>query len=319
MKKLPKLCFSFLLYSLFFCNASFANINVQDHTKLFIRGYHNLKQKNLRAKRNFILHYELVTDPRTCSIFFDGHGIPRDPRVEISLKEYATNLPSYISLYEQKVPEIKSIVSEVQKRTTDLFGQEINANVVLSTSVSMTDAVTTGSDDMKYPTVALNLREIGKYSKDELRIVLSHELFHVLQHQIEKDHSVAEPIAGNIYSEGWATYASSLVYPGFSDWKYISYFTKDNRQFQKFEASRKDIIHNLLHDWNAKSMRKYDKYFSADPMASQPFEPRSGYYIGYIAAKTLAEKKPAVQVALLKYDDFKKEIKPLLKKMSSVG
>jgi hypothetical protein len=318
-----KLLFKIGIFSILICLSStsaLANINFQDRTKQFIQGYQQLKNKNLASSRQYILHYELVTDPRTCSIFFDGHGIPKDPRVEASLKEYAADLPQLIKKYEEKGPEIKSIVAEVQERTARLFGHEINANVILSTSVSMTDAVTTGSEEIKYPTVALNMREMSKYSKDELRIVLSHELFHVLQHQIEKDHSISEPIAGNLYSEGWATYASSLVYPGFSDWKYISYFTKDNSQFLRFESNRKAIIHHLLRDWNSRSERHYDKYFSADPTATKPFEPRSGYYIGYMAAKALAEKKKSpVQVALIKYEDFKKEIKPLLKKMSEVS
>lgn len=318
MKLITKIVLSSVLAFLF-TNSVYANINVHDYTKQFIDGYQHLKTKNLRANKNYILHYELVTQPQVSSIFFDGHGIPRVPRVEASLNHYAANLPEITLQYKKKVPEIKSIVSEVEKRTKQVFGKEVNANVFIATSVSETDAVTTGSDDIKYPTVALNMRVISKYSKDELRIVLAHELFHVLQHQIERDHSAAEPIAGNLYSEGWATYASSLVYPGFSDWKYISYFTKDNSQFLKFEADRKAIIKNLLHDWNTKNERKYDKYFSANPNASRPFEPRSGYYIGFLAAKAIAEQKSPVEAALIKYSDFKKDIKPLLKKLSEVG
>jgi hypothetical protein len=301
-----------------FTNAVYAEITVSDHSKQFIDGFYHIKKKNKSAYRNYILHYELVTEPQTCSIFFDGHPIPRDPRIEVMLNQYAANLPDLVVTYQKKVPEIKAIAAEVQERTQRLFGMKINANVVLSTSVSPTDAVTTGSENT-IPTVALNLREMVQYTKDDLRIVLAHELFHVLQHQIERDHSNSEMIAGNLYSEGWATYASSLVYPGFSDWKYISYFTKDDRQFLKFESRRRAIIHALLHDWNSKNERKFAKYFSADTLASKPFEPRSGYYIGYLAAKKLAETRPAVQVALIKYDDFKREIKPLLKQMSDLG
>ena len=302
-----------------FSHAVYAEINVHDDTKQFIEGYSNLKNRNLAATEKYILHYELVTAPQTSSIFFDGHPVPKDPRIDVLLKNYAKHMPQLVQEYQKKVPEIQSIVTEVQERTQRIFGMEINANVVLSTSVSDTDAVTTGTDAEKYSTVALNLRELVNYSKDDLRIVLAHELFHVLQHQMGVDHSNTDLIAGNLFSEGWATYASSLVYPGFSDWKYISYFTKNNSQFMKFEASRKAIIRDLLHDWNSKSETKFDRYFSADTFASKPFEPRSGYYIGYIAAKKLAEKQSPVQVALIKYSDFKKEIKPLLKKMSAVG
>jgi uncharacterized protein YjaZ len=294
---------------------AYADINVRDYTKPFINGFYHLKNKNKESYKKYILHYELVSQPKVCSIFFNGHPIPRDPRIEMMLNNYAASLPQLVHQYERKVPEIKSIVREVQDRTQRLFGMKINANVVLSTSVSPTDAVTTGSDG-SIPMVAINLREMVQYSKDDLRIVLAHELFHVLQHQIERDHTNSEMIAGNLYSEGWATYASSLVYPGFSDWKYISYFTRDNSQFLKFEAKRKAIINDLLHDWNSHNGRKFAKYFSADTSASRPFEPRSGYYIGYMAAKKMAEKKPPIQVALIKYKDFKKEIKPLLREMS---
>jgi hypothetical protein len=305
--------------ALFLTTSAYANIEVQDYTKQFIDGYKRLKTHSLNANKRYILHYETVTQPAISRIFFDGHPIPRDPRIDVCLRNYAANLPTIVKTYEQKAPEIEDITKEVQNRTQHLFGKEINAKVALATSVSETDAVTMGSDDGKKPIVALNMRVISQYSKDELKIVLSHELFHVLQHQIEKDHSIAEPIAGNVYSEGWATYASSLVYPGFPDWKYISYFTKNDEQFNRFQASRGAIIKNILHDWNSRQESKYDKYFSADPGASRPFEPRSGYYLGYMAAKAMAEKSSPVKVALIKYDDFKKQIKPLLRKMSNVS
>lgn len=300
-------------------NSAMANVVVHDYTKEFNNGYRHLKNKDLGHVRRYILHYELVREPRVCSIFFDGHPVPKDPRIEVLLEKYAKELPQYTALYDKKVPEIKEIVAEVQERTQKLFGVNINADVLLSTSVSQTDAVTTGGPDLKNAIVALNMHEMSQYSKDELRIVLAHELFHVLQHQIEKDHSNSEMIAGNIYSEGWATYASSLVYPGYPDWKYISYFNKDSRQFQKFQADRKNIIKQVLADWNSHKESKYDKYFSADPDASHPFEPRSGYYIGYIAAKEMAQKSSPVKVALIKYDDYRKQIKPLLKKMSTIS
>lgn len=296
----------------------FAEIIVHDKIKPFIDGFYQLKNNNPRTYKRYILHYELVSQPKICRIFFDGHSIPHDPRIEKVLNHYAANLPLIIATYQKKIPEVKTIVTEVQDRTRKLFGMDIKANLVLATSVSPTDAVTTGRDG-EIPTVALNMREMMQYSKDDLRIVLSHELFHVLQHQFEKDHTHAEMIAGNIYSEGFATYASSLVYPGFSDWKYISYFMKDNRQFLRFESKRTAIIHDLLHDWNTHDENKFAKYFSGDNYASRPFEPRSGYYIGYLVAKKMAEKKPSVEVALIHYHDFKKAIKPILKEMSNIG
>lgn len=308
-----------LFCSFIFIQAAQANIHVYDYTQEFVDGYHKLKHKNKYNNRKYLLHFELAAQPEISQIFFDGHPVPKDPRIEAILNDSANRLPEIIAAYEQKIPEVKAIVKEVEDRSQKLFGMKINANVVLSTSVSQTDAVTTGDNTSKYATVALNMREMMQYSKDDLRIVLAHELFHVLQHQIEVDHSASDMIAGNLYSEGWATYASSLVYPGFSDWKYISYFNKNDKQFKCFENSKKAIIHDMLHDWNSRNMRKFDKYFSADNYASHPFEPRSGYYIGYLAAKKMAENKPAVQVALIKYDEFKREIKPLLKKMSQVG
>ncbi len=298
---------------------AYADVIVHDYTQQFNEGYYRLKNKNVNKLKKYILHYELVTKPQVSSIFFDGHPVPRDPRIEANLNQYAKNLPELVKSYKQKAPEIKAIAAEVEQKSQDTFGMKVNANVLLSTSVSDTDAVTTGSSDSKLATVALNMRALVKYSKAELRIVIAHELFHVLQHQIQRDHSATDLIASNLYSEGWATYASSLVYPGYSDWKYISYFTKDDKQFLKFEADRKNIIKDLLRDWNTHSDQKFDKYFSADTQASKPFEPRSGYYIGYMVAKTMAETQSPVKVALIKYDDFKKQIKPLLKKMSEVG
>lgn len=317
MNLLKKIMFT--SFVLLMTNAASANITVQDYTGEFNKGYRQLKNKDIYHLKKYILHYELVTEPSVCSIFFDGNPVPKHPRIEALLNQYAKDLPQYAAIYDQKAPEVKEIVAEVQKRTQDLFGMEINAKVLLSTSVSETDAVTTGNEHMNSAIVALNMREMSQYSKDELRIVLAHELFHVLQHQIERDHSNSEMIPGNIYSEGWATYASSLVYPGFPDWKYVSYFTRNDHQFKKFEADRKQIIHQILGDWNSHQEQKYDKYFSANSYASRPFEPRSGYYLGFIAAKQMAKENSPVRVALIKYDDYRKQIRPLLRKMSSLS
>jgi uncharacterized protein YjaZ len=318
MKMTTKIVTSSVL-ALLFTSGAYADIKVEDYTKPFISGYKSAKNHSLHADKRYVVHYETVLHPKVCRIFFEGHSLPRDPRIDATLNDYAANLPSFVKEYEKKVPVIEKITKEVQDRTQKLFGKEIYANVVIAPSLSDTDAVTMGSSDDKRATVALNMRVISKYSEEELKIVIAHELFHVLQHQLQKDHSNEEPIAGNLFSEGWATYASSLVYPGYSDWKYISYFTKNDHQFNKFESERKGIIKNILRDWNSKSDRKYDKYFSADLDASHPFEPRSGYYLGYMMAKAMAEKQSPVQVALIKYSDFKKQAKPLLIKMSKLS
>lgn len=306
---------SVLLFVVIFPKSILADIQLHNYVDSFVKNYTELHHKSTQSNKRFILKYELVDHKKIAKIFYDGHPMPRDRRSMADLEKYARKLPTLVPTYNQKVVEIKEIIPEIDTRIHDLFGVKVNASVFLFSSLSQTDAVTMGTDATTRPTVAINLKEVSAYSKDDLKILLAHELFHVVQHQVAKGTSNEGMIDGNLFNEGWATYASSLIVPGHPDWKYISYFNKDNHQYLRFQKEKRIVIKSLLKDWNSNSEEKMDKYFSGDTQVSYPFEPRSGYYIGYLAAKKMAEHGSPIQVALLQYNEFKKQIKPILKQL----
>lgn len=313
IKKIPFFAKILLLITL--SASAQADIKVHDYGTPFIKGYNELKIKNKKITKNYILKYESLHQSQLSEIFYEGYKVTDDKDFLIQLDNYSSRLPVLINKYDKKIPEIKEIIAEVDKKFQNIFGVKLNTNVYLFTALSESDAITTASPPVKGPIVAINLKTVAGYSKDDLRILFAHEFFHVLQHQMPTNLPNAGLIDENLFVEGWATYASSLIYPGKPSWKYISYFEKDSKQYQKFESDKKLIIDSLLKDWNTKDEEKVNKYFIADSNISIPFEPRSGYYIGFIVAKKMAEQKSDKTVALLKYTEFKKLIKPVLKKM----
>lgn len=293
---------------------SFANIKIQDNVSPFIAKYQKLSHKNKRANQKYILQYEHVYQHELSEIFYEGYRPSDDRFYSQEMNFYSENLPVLVKQYQKKIPEIKEVVHEVDQKYRKIFGVNLHTTIFFYTTLSQSDAVTTGNDRVG-PIIALNLKTVSGYSKDDLKILLSHEFFHVLQHQVHTNLPNSDQIAENLFIEGWATYASSVVYPGQPDWKYISFFEKNNHQYLKFEADKPLIIKSILKDWNKKNKRSFEKYFMADQEYSKPFEPRSGYYLGYVAAKAIAKEQSPKAAALLSYADYKKIIKPVLRKM----
>lgn len=293
---------------------SYAEIKIKDNVTPFISNYQHLTHKTPVNNKRFILDYEKAFQTSLSQIFYEGHRSTDDPEARQELNHYAAHLPELVAKYQQKIPEITEVIHEVDKKYQQLFDVKLKTKVYFYTTISQSDAVTTGGPNMG-PIIALNLKTVADYSRDDLKILLAHEFFHVLQHQVKLNIPDSEKINENMFVEGWATYASSLVYPGLPDWKYISFFEKNNKQYLKFEADRPLIIKSILRDWNKSGHRSIQKYFMADIDASKPFEPRSGYYLGYVAAKRIASEQSPKAAALLTYDEYKRIIKPVLKKM----
>lgn len=317
MQKNLKLNISFfvkILLLLGLSTASYANIKIHDEVSSFVTKYQHVEHKSKRNNKRFIMQYEHANQRQLSEFFYEGHKPTDDPEARQELEHYAAQLPDFVAKYQRKIPEIKSVIHEVDKKYQEIFGVKLKTKVYFYTTLTQSDAVTTGNDVVG-PIIALNLKTVADYSKEDIKILLAHEFFHVLQHQVKLNIPDSEKINENMFVEGWATYASSLVYPGQPDWKYISFFEKNDKQYSKFEADRPLIIKSILRDWNKSNRASIQKYFMADVEASRPFEPRSGYYLGYVAAKTIAKERSAKSTALLTYDDYKRIIKPVLKKM----
>ena len=133
--------------------------------------------------------------------------------------------------------------------------------------------------------VFLNFRILSQYSKTVQEIVVAHEFFHIIQYK-ELDYSqYPNTIAMRLQVEGFATFASSLLYPGSSDWKYISYYQDTNAEYLQFQKYEKEAIKKLRPVLLSHGQEEHKIFFSGNPEYAEPWPRRIGYYIGFKIAK----------------------------------
>ena len=194
------------------------------------------------------------------------------------------------------------------------FNAELSFPLYLFSALIGTDGCITEID--KGLGFALNFRRIQEYGEDELKIVIAHEFFHVYQHDLQKNENQGPRLERGIFAEGWATYASSIISPGYPDWKYISYSKKDDQQYKEFQKYQKEIASEFLRLLNSDKYEDYRRFFNADVQYSKPWPPRSGYFLGYTVAKNLERKMKPKDIALMKYSEFQKILKGELENLA---
>lgn len=290
-----------------------AKISFSDGLEPFVDGYKKLKNKKIESVKTYILEYEFKYISELENTFYRGYSKEKREKLLTYLEEYAKSLPQTTKIYLKKRDEIIEIANFVNQKFKEYFGEEVEARIQFFSSLSGTDANVRSVD--KGVVISVNFRHVWEYSKDAIEVLLAHELFHVLQGKLQVDEPEPLPIEGSLFGEGWATFVSSLIFPGKPDWKYISYFKKDDGQYREMEKSQKDLVREILAQWDSKDEKKSKKFFSGDREDSKPFEPRSGYYLGYKAAKKMAETASAKDVAIIKFSEYKKAIRGILEKM----
>lgn len=305
-------CLFFVVAAAFGVPAA-AELSFSDYVKPFVDGYTNLKSKKIEPVKAYILDYEFKHSAELESTYYRGYSKEKREKLLTILEDYVKELPKSTKVYSQKRDQIIETATFVNRKFKEYFGDGVKARIQLHSVLSGTDANVRSFDNEVV--ISMNLRQVWNYSKDEIEVVLAHELFHVLQGKFQENRPEALPIEGGLFGEGLATFVSSLIFPGKPDWKYISYFKKDDEQYKKMEKSRQDLVKEILADWDSKDEKKKDKFFSGDSEITKPFEPRSGYYLGYKVAQKMAEKISAKEVATMKFSDYRKAIREIIKEI----
>src|SRR5690606_10196954 len=148
--------------------------------------------------------------------------VSKDSIFQKSSSQYS-QAATLVPKYHKKISDIKKIATELQDRYKKVLGADLDFDIYLWSSLVDTDGSTFTFNGK--PAFAINLRLAANYSLEQLKILLSHEAFHIYQDKnTNSNKSKLSLIQSKLWSEGWATYVSSVVYPGMSDWHYVSYY-----------------------------------------------------------------------------------------------
>ncbi len=194
-------------------------------------------------------------------------------------------------------------LGETERRYEDLFGGGPECDVHLVVSSSPTDARIGDLDGR--PVFLLNLRVLRTYGPRGIRVVLAHEVFHMLQMERLGVGSFFEtsdaPLPSSLYGEGQATFATTLVWPAFPEW--LSFALRP----EEYEACRRverRIARRLLDLWDTRDEQTVAGFFQAGAESATGLPVRCGYYMGLVIGKTLSRTMDPVAVALLRAGEW---------------
>lgn len=173
---------------------------------------------------------------------------------------------------------IKNNINEICKSCSNIFNiNNLELNFVIMVGQYHADAFATTLFNETTAFYFLEKMPELKY----LDIVLGHEITHLFQFSqfIKEEHETT--MAENIFMEGLASFASSIICPGFSKAEYL-YFNSQSNQWlldckKYLPRLKSEIIDNIenTEDFYCK------KYFSESNEYTSGIPKRIGYLLGY--------------------------------------
>lgn len=302
-----------IVLALFAASPSWAEATVHDYITPFVEGYEQLSDKSPPSVKAYILGYEFRLGQEFNEVYYKYFDEAQRQQLLLGLDGYVANMPALATQYPKRLVDVRRIVEETETRFQDLFQAELTFPLYCWSSLAWTDGKITQLGGVEG--FSLNFRQIAFYPEAALKVVLAHELFHVLQAQLQTSSEGLSKVEAILWAEGWATYASSLVFPGLPDWKYFTYYAQDDAEYQSVQRQKADIIRSLLADLESDDDAALRRYFYGSSDDSAPFPQRSGYLIGYELAMLLAKSEDPISVAKIDAARFKQVVRPLLNEL----
>ncbi len=140
-------------------------------------------------------------------------------------------------------------------------------------------------------------------------VFIDHELFHRYHHQVagmSDDDGERAPFWRAMWVEGLATYVSKTL-------TQASYGTAlfDAGLVEHANAVFSDLIAEATTDYDKIDRDAYSRFFMGHKAGTLP-PPRSGYYLGALAAEALAHKMSLIQLAHLSADEAHEKLRIVL-------
>lgn len=147
-------------------------------------------------------------------------------------------------------------------------------------------------------------------------VFIDHELFHRYHHQVagmSDDEGERAPFWRAMWVEGLATYVSKTL-------TQASYSTAlfDAGLVEHANAVFSDLIAEATTDYDKIDHDAYSRFFMGHKPGTMP-PPRSGYYLGALAAEALAHKMSLMQLAHLSADEAHERLRVVLPSLRQAG
>lgn len=268
---------------------------VIDNEERFRKENLNIFFKDQKNQRKWVGAFEKGDYSRWNQAYAAGiTNVPRD------LEDVKTNLDQY----EYAVGVIKKNAGIMDRRLSRLFGKSLDLNLYMTSAIAPTNALLCrtekGTKDLCF-----NLFVTANLKPYEIQILLAHELYHlyesyVLNASIRDDdliHVADSKILRKIYSEGWATYASSVLIPGKNESDYLF------QDVGVFDQHKKVIYKKLLKYLDSNSDKVVARYV-VGRSKKDGLPIRSGYYVGFRMAQELAKTIGSGKVMRINYLEF---------------
>jgi hypothetical protein len=143
-----------------------------------------------------------------------------------------------------------------------------------------------------------------------LRVLVSHELFHLYHYAINPRFAEQQPLWGQIWREGLATYVSSRLTGTTSEAALLSDSTLSARVRSVLPALLEDVRQHL--DDTARAVTQ--PYMQSRQLRPD-IPPRAGYYIGYVIARRIGGDKSLAQLARMGGDSLRARVRAEIDRM----
>jgi uncharacterized protein YjaZ len=313
-----------------FPTTSFAKITINDKTKALQQDLSLLSGKSVFQIKQILLDNEKRYQDYNLSNYYktiskqkkyiqqfinDDYSLMKDLKDRVGLDCLPTTLNESINRvlkYKVTLKKIIKLVPKIEKKFQKKLTKLPDVSFEVASTLSPTNAKVCADK-----TVCLNLYILSGLTKKQLEILIVHELFHIYQGGVINEQVTQAEIdrvkhksnlLQTLYAEGWATYASYVLSPGQSERDYL--FQNSN----VFKRRKNEIYQNILSDLYSNSKDSLLKYFSAKDASKTELPLRSGYYVGFILAKEMAEEFGSDTVLKMTYVDFLMKAVPFLER-----
>lgn len=162
---------------------------------------------------------------------------------------------------------------------------------------------------VKLPDSVMPDKKLKKFCDNQAQRIMFARKSFLYAHQVfQKPKSLSrnERLLDSAYRQGWAIYASELMFPGLPAWKYLTPCEKSDAKHELFKKAEHTISQELAQNLNSSDQQTWEKYFSGFSTPNSPYIQQSGAFIGYYLAKSLEGQMDRKMIQLLTFDEFKK-------------
>jgi hypothetical protein len=227
-------------------------------------------------------------------------AIPANPDLERTDQQLVAALPPIAAAFTRQFPDFRC---DFPIYLAPTFGQFDGAGRIVGGR----------------PSLVLGVDLIARFERgDQLRVFLTHELFHRYHHQaagFSDDAGARGVIWRSLWAEGLATYVSARLNP---DRPLSDAWLLPRDLEAKAAPLAPALARALMGGLDRVDPQLYGEFFEyGDPTAQRLGLPwRSGYYLGYLVARHLGETRSLEQLAHLKGPRLRRAIGQVLEALS---